>query len=133
MRLQITTDYAIRIIIYLAKNGPELVTAKCISQDLGITYNYFNKVATRIRQAGFIETIQGPNGGYLLVKNPADITLYDIVETMEGPVIVNRCLEDDGFCSRRNGGPTTCSVHPILHELQDEIVAKLKSVTFAQL
>lgn len=133
MRLQITTDYAIRIIIYLSKNGPELVTAKRISQDLGITYNYFNKVATRIRQAGFIETIQGPNGGYHLVKNPADITLYDIVETMEGPIIVNRCLEKDGFCSRRNGRPSDCTVHPILCILQEEIVDKLKSVTFAQL
>ena len=131
MKLQITTDYAIRTIGYLAQHNYQLLTAKKMADELGITYYYFNKIAARLKRAGFIESIQGPVGGYRLAKNAADITLYDIVEAMEGNIYINRCLEEDGFCSRN--AVHSCPVHKILESVQNEIIASLRSKRMSEI
>lgn len=128
MKLQITTDYAIRIIIYMAQQGNQVSTARETAKQLGITYNYFNKVATKIRKAGFLGSVQGPEGGYCLSKDAADITLYDIVEAMEGGICINRCLEDGDFCSRYGLNHQVCQVHKIFESLQNQMIDTLKSV-----
>lgn len=128
MKFQITTDYAIRIIIYMAQQGNQVSTAREASKQLGITYSYFNKVVTKIRKAGFLESLQGPEGGYRLTKNAENITLYDIVEAMEGGICINRCLEDGDFCSRYGLNHQVCEVHKIFESLQSQIIDTLKSV-----
>lgn len=127
MQLQITTDYAIRILSYLAKHQEHLMNAREMSDELGITYPYFIKVSTRMRQAGYIKSVQGSTGGFCLVKDPEEITLYDIIVTMEGPIHINRCLENDRFCSRYNGNNQVCLVHNMLELLQCDIITILKS------
>ncbi len=125
MKLQITTDYAIRLIVYLAQNDMQVLTAKELAKQLGITYNYFLKVVARIKQAGIIESIQGPAGGYRLARSAEDITLYDIIQIMEGDIRINRCLEEDKFCSRY--AAPFCPVHKILESVQNDLIASLKS------
>lgn len=127
MRFQISTDYAIRIIIYLAQHHNQVVTAKTMAKKLGITNGYVNKLVGKLRQAGYINSFQGPVGGYRLEKNASDITLNDIVEAMEGKICINSCLEEDRFCSRYSGHHQSCPVHAIFVELQSEIIAILKS------
>ncbi len=127
MQLQITTDYAIRIVSYLAKHQDQLLTAREMSEQLGITYAYFIKVVSRIRQAGFIKSVQGSAGGYCLAKDAADITLYDIIEAMEGQIYINRCLDNDRCCSRFATNKQVCQVHNFLESLQDNLITALKS------
>ncbi|QHQ63366.1 Rrf2 family transcriptional regulator [Anaerocolumna sedimenticola] len=127
MQLQITTDYAIRIVCYLAKHQNQLLTAREMSDQLGITYAYFIKVVSRIRQAGFIKSVQGSAGGYFLAKDAADITLYDIIEAMEGQIHINRCLENGRCCSRFAADKQVCQVHNFLESLQDNLITALKS------
>lgn len=88
------------------------IAAEAAAKELGITYSYFNKVAHKIRTVGFLESVQGPGGGYRIAKDAADITLYDIVKVMEGDIRINRCLEEDCFCSRN--ATQTCLVHKTL-------------------
>lgn len=126
MRLQITTDYAIRMMLFMARQGRKLSTAEATAKELGITYSYFNKVAWKIRKAGFLESVQGPDGGYRIAENAADITLYDIVKVMEGDISINRCLDDDGFCSRN--ATLVCPVHKTFEAIQNQIIDSLKSV-----
>lgn len=131
MRFQITTDYAIRIILFMAGQGNRILPAKETAKELGLTYAYFNKVATKIRMAGFIESIQGKRGGYRLAKDAADITIYDIVETMEGHISINRCMEEDEYCSR--GATQTCAMHKMFALLQSQIIDTLKSIKICDL
>lgn len=126
MRLQITTDYAIRMMLLMTQQDGKLTTAGAAAKELGITYSYFNKVAWKIRMAGFLVSIQGPGGGYRIAKNAADITLYDIVKAMEGDISINRCLDEDGFCSRN--ATLTCPVHKRFEAIQNQIIDSLKSV-----
>lgn len=126
MTLLITTDYAIRIIVYLAQQGNAILTAKEIARHLGFTYSYFNKVSMRLRQAGFIDSVQGPTGGFQLARSPDEITLYDIIEVMEGGICLNRCMEDDYCCSKNEKMHTNCPVHNFLSEIQADIIAKFE-------
>lgn len=131
MRLQNTTDYAIRVMLFMAQQDGEVSTAEAAAREMGITYSYFNKVAWKIRMAGLIESVQGPGGGYRIAKNPADITLYDIVTVMEGDICINRCLDEDGFCSRN--AAQTCPVHKTLEALQNQMIDTLRSVRISDL
>ncbi|SET78534.1 RrF2 family transcriptional regulator [Lacrimispora sphenoides] len=131
MRLKITTDYAIRIILYMAQQGVQVTTAKEVAAQLGMTYNYFNKIASKIKRLGFIESVQGPKGGYRLAKDAADITLYDIVEAMEGSICINQCLEEDGYCSR-NATPS-CLVHRIFKSIQTKTIEMLSGTRICDL
>lgn len=131
VRFQITTDYAIRIVLHMAQRGNEILGAAEAAEELGITYGYFNKVAGKIKRAGFLESIQGPGGGYRLAKKAADITLYDIVALMEGEISINRCLEKDGFCSR--GAAPICPVHSVFESIQGQMIDTLRRTRVSDL
>lgn len=133
MKFQITTDYAIRIIGHLIQNNDQVLTAKDMADKLGITYSYFIKVAARIKRAGYIESIQGPIGGYRIAPKAMDATLYDVIETMEGNIRINRCLGEDGFCSRYHKNSDICPIHKVFETLQDSLIEDLKSRRIAQL
>lgn len=131
MKLQITTDYAIRVIIYLAQNEDKVTTVKEMAERLGITGNYLIKIVTRLKQEGYIKSIQGPTGGYYLVKKTEDITLYDIVLVIEGEIRINRCLEEDGYCSR--DALQYCPVHKIFESVQNDLIASLKRAKISEI
>lgn len=126
MRLQITTDYAIRVILLMAQQGGKVITAEAAARELGMTYSNFNKVAWKLKMADLLKSVKGPSGGYRLSESVQDITLYDIVTVMEGDIRINRCLEDDGFCSRN--AAQTCSIHKTLGILQSQIIDTLRNV-----
>lgn len=100
MQLKITTDYAIRTILYLSLRMPEVITSLEISKTMGIPRKYLIYVGSILKQAGLLETHPGKYGGYSLAKRPEEITLFEIVDTMEDTTKINRCLEEDEYCSR---------------------------------
>jgi len=123
MQIQISTDYAIRILQYLHKHKDKLPTAKTISQAIGMTYPFFIKIAGQLKQSGLVDTAQGRNGGYKLAKQVSNISLYDVFLAIEGELKVNRCLEDAQYCSRNAVG--SCSIHDYFHTLQEDLIGKL--------
>lgn len=125
LQLQITTDYAIRIIGYLYSKDGDLAQTLEISKEMGITYPYTMKIIHRLKNFGLIESKRGPQGGYSLTESSKDLTLYDIIAVMEGDICINRCLEPDGYCSRN--ATKTCNVHKTLSFFQTELVNILKS------
>ena len=78
-----------------------------------------------------IQSVQGCNGGYQLAKNAEDATLYDVVKVIEGGIKINRCLEEDRFCSR--DAAEWCTVHTFFQELQDGFIERLDSVRIRDL
>ena len=103
MQLKLTTDYAIRTVVYLATQSGITSVAE-IGSKMGISENYLMKVLKALKDAGLVAGYQGKRGGYAISKKPEEISLWDIVEVMEGTTKINRCLEADGFCSRHGIG-----------------------------
>ena len=85
MRLNCSTDYAIRILIYLAKEASVVSSAK-LSEKVGVSPRYLLQIGAKLRKAELITTTYGPSGGFS-IKRPANgISLYDIILSMEGAV-----------------------------------------------
>lgn len=115
MQLKITTDYAVRIVYYLALRK-ETVTAAQLSEALKIPESYIPKITKRLKDANIITACEGIKGGYLLSENPENISLFDIISSTEVTMKINRCLEEDGFCSRN--ATDYCSVHKAFLKVQ---------------
>ncbi|WP_443734979.1 RrF2 family transcriptional regulator, partial [[Ruminococcus] lactaris] len=111
MQLNITTDYAIRIVYYLALKE-ETITASELASVLKIPVNYISKITKKLKAAEIVQACEGIKGGYALMKKPEMISLFDIVSSMEVTMKINRCLEPDGFCSRN--ATDYCNVHKVI-------------------
>ena len=83
MQLNISTDYAIRIILYLARRK-QVVSSSKLSRVIQVSPRYLLQIGARLRDAGLIRTTNGPTGGYSLIRPPEQISLHDIIIIMEG-------------------------------------------------
>ncbi|MDR1245719.1 MAG: Rrf2 family transcriptional regulator [Clostridiales Family XIII bacterium] len=125
MRLQITTDYAIRMVDYLAQRRGQLVNARSMAAELGITYQYSMKVINQLKKGNIICSVQGCNGGYRLTPEASKASFYDVICLMEGDVRLNRCSDMGRFCSRDISD--YCAVHKFLQETQEKLIDGLKN------
>ena len=130
MQLQMTTDYAMRILVDLAAQK-RVVPSTELSERLVIPAKYVLQVGRKLKENQFADTVTGSKGGYVLSKPPEEISIFDILIAFEGTMKINRCLEPDEYCSRR--AVTSCVVHCFFSEVQNDLEKKLKSATLATL
>lgn len=131
MQLNITTDYAIRIILALATKEGEVVSSKEISMTMKIPQKYVLKITRSLVAANLIERRSGVYGGFLLVRKPKDINLLEIIDVMEPTIRINRCLEDDAYCSRF--ATDNCPVRKFYVGFQSVLKEHFKQVTIQSL
>jgi FeS assembly SUF system regulator len=93
LRLNRMTDYAIVVLGALAHRQGQTVATAQLADLTGVAQPTVAKVAKTLLAASLVETQRGVNGGYRLAKTPAEISLVDIVEAMEGPIAVNDCVD----------------------------------------
>jgi len=129
MQMQISTDYALRILQYLHKHKEDLPTAMTISQSIGITYPFFIKIANQLKQKGLLSAVQGRNGGYRLARPAHQISIYDVFLSIEGSLHINRCLQEDQHCSR--SAREHCHMHKFFHGLQQKLIDEMSSKNIA--
>ncbi len=130
MQLNISTDYALRSLVYLATCGRQASSSE-ISEGMRIPDNYIYAVMGKLREAGLTRATRGVNGGWSLTKPAEEITLLEIFEAMEGSMKMNRCLIDPELCNRKAAGD--CQMHDLYAEIQTQIESGLKSITLAQI
>lgn len=128
--LRRNTDYALRLMINLARNyGSKPVSSRMMAEDEQVSYQLTCKILQKLHAAGFISSKMGPRGGFILKKAPSEITLAEIVRIIQGPITVNSCLLRDDFCPRKS----ICSICNGLSKLQLYIDEFFKSMTLEQL
>ena len=132
MNINQATDYALRAVLYLAnKPRGEAVEAHEIALRQVVPMRFLLKIMPSLVKSGIIKSKRGVGGGYYLAKDPKDISFLDVVEAVEGPVTINRCLADVAYCSRQ--GAPNCGVHRALGGIQEKLVAELKRHNFGNL
>lgn len=87
------------------------------------------KIIKRLESSGLVKLKRGVKGGIGLVKNPEDITLYDVVIAMEKALPINRCVENSSICNLL----TDCPVHPVWQKIRGRLIDELKEINFLQL
>ena len=130
MQINITTDYAIRIVLYLA-GRKNLTTSVDIASAMRIPSGYVLKITKKLVNAGILLRVVGSRGGFLLAVMAEQIALYDIIELMESTPKLNRCLEDDEYCSRF--ATVNCPVRKFYCNLQEQTEKSLKEISIADL
>ena len=130
MQLKMQTDYAVRILLFLS-SAHGLVTMQELSERLGITKTTIPRTLHMLRRGGLVRSESGISGGYRLAKPPGSITLLDVMELSEDSIKINRCLEEDRFCSRNAAGH--CAVHDIYAGYQEMAERYFGSITIADL
>src|SRR5690606_26995541 len=96
MRLTLQTDYALRMLNYLAihEGRPSRVTD--VAGEYGISRNHLMKVALRLGRLGYLTTARGRTGGIALGRRPEDISLGEVVRHMEDDFTLTECMRRDG-------------------------------------
>lgn len=130
MQLKISTDYAIRIVLYTAITR-KINTSKELSDKLGIPQSIVLKIGKKLSDNGIISITTGVHGGFLLKKQPEDISLFNIINIFEPTTKLNRCLEEDRYCSRF--ATDNCPVRNFYCVLQEELENKLSLISIQDL
>lgn len=132
MRITQEADNAFRVVLYLSTLPEnERQTARKISEEMKISMQFTLKILNKLTRQGITRAYRGVHGGYMLARPAAEITMRDVLETIDGPTAINRCLLDPALCNRN--AANHCPVHDALCELQTSVVQKLTSVNMAQL
>ncbi len=130
MRLTRAGEYAVRCMIYLSHKGVGVLVSKQeIAERADIPTHFLAKIAQDLARAHLIEIRQGPKGGYSLLKDPAEVSLLEVVEVMIGEIYLNDCVGRPETCpaSKR------CAVHKVWEDARDQLRETLAGVSFAQL
>jgi Rrf2 family transcriptional regulator, iron-sulfur cluster assembly transcription factor len=127
-----TSKYAIRATIYLAAhvNENEKIGIKRISEDLGIPTPFLGKILQSLARNKILSSTKGPNGGFGMGKNPSEISLLEIIETIDNSDFLHVCVIGSKNCVDTK---IKCSLHANYSRVRDEFREMLKNETIENL
>ena len=124
------TDYAVRLMVHLAKhygNGP--ISTRSAAADEEVPYQLACKLMQKLNNAKLVTSCMGPKGGFVLGAEPSKISLLEIVEAIQGPISINRCILDEKACSRN----IICTVREKLADIQESMTEGLAAIMLEEL
>lgn len=132
MKITQEADYGLRVVLCLSKlEYGDRMDAGTMSEHDGIPLRFLLKLIRKLMDSGIIKSYRGVNGGYALNKLPENIKLRDVVEAIDGPICVNRCLIDPEFCNAKQKGK--CEIHRALDGVQQKLLNELEKINFKDL
>jgi Rrf2 family protein len=130
LRLSKKSDYALIAMKHLALRGDRgSSSAREIAEEYRIPIELMAKVLQRLVRRGLLGSRQGTRGGYELLRLPAQITVADVIQAIDGPVMVTACSVDDGQCDQF----VKCNVRDPLWRVRERILTALADCTSAEL
>ena len=129
LRFTKRADYGLMAIHYIALNdGVGAVSAKRIAEEFTIPPELMAKILQRLAKQGLIVSQNGPKGGYVLTRRPAEISVGDVIRALEGPINIVSCLED-ADCPQME----KCNLRRPVHKIQAAISQVLDTMSLAEL
>lgn len=128
MKLTKSTDFALRILIYLAKQK-NFSTMPVISKKLDIPYNHLTKLVQNLSKSSLIHTKKGKTGGVQLLMPAKEISLKKVIDLIDGPTILSDCQKTPELCTLSKD----CKLKTVFHHLQTKINTLMDDVKIAEL
>jgi Rrf2 family protein len=100
-----------------------------IAERQDISVKYLEQLIIPLRKAGYVKSVRGPKGGYILAKPPEEITVGEIVKVLEGGVNLTDCIEDPDICEKSD----SCLTRGLWQEATKAISEKLDAVTLLEM
>ncbi|MFN8650496.1 MAG: Rrf2 family transcriptional regulator [Gemmatimonadales bacterium] len=135
MRITTWTEYSLIIALHLAKRGATgagPVAAREIAENERLPGDYVEQILLRLRRAGLVESVRGAKGGYYLAKEPAEISMRDIMTASEHQTFEMNC-ESHPVDSERCKPGAGCTIRPVWFALQQRVDELLAGISLADL
>jgi Rrf2 family protein len=130
LRLSKKSDYALIALSYMALPGQRsIVSAREMAEQHDIPVELLAKVLQRLVQRGVLTSVQGINGGYRLARTPDTISVAQVVEAIDGPLMLTACADTSDSCDQF----AKCSIRDPLHRIRERIAAALATCSVAEL
>ena len=131
-------EYGVRLMVELGRQSPDHPTSlKAIADAEGLPLAYLEQVVARLRKADLVMSARGAHGGYWLSRDPAEITMYDVVSALEGLIAPMECFVHDTtdrvVCSHPFDAQRHCATKLLWTRVQGGIVRSLQTTTLAEL
>jgi Rrf2 family transcriptional regulator, cysteine metabolism repressor len=138
MMFSTKAEYGVRVMVELARRaGEDPIPLAEIAEHDGLPLAYLEHLVARLRKAGLVDSRRGSRGGYLLARSPADITMAEIVEALEGSIAPIECISEaaDGsiVCSRESDPGHVCPTKLLWTRVRFAIVHTLQETSLADL
>jgi Rrf2 family protein len=132
------SEYGVRVMVELARRGgAEPVALAEIAEHEGLPLAYLEHLVARLRRAGLVESRRGAHGGYLLAREPDQITMAEVVEALEGQIAPIECFSStpDGtiHCVREFDAERVCTTKILWTRVRTAILDTLQETTLAEL
>ncbi len=122
-------EYAVAALVELAEASKGYVSSQSVAERQMIPPNLISQLLSTMTKAGWVTSARGPKGGVKLKRDPALISLHDVVELFDGPVGITRCLRETGSCRREE----VCRAKDHWKDAQDGMVESLRRTTISTL
>jgi Rrf2 family protein len=125
MKLSTKGRYGVKAMVDLAINyGEQPISIKSISERQSISEYYLEQLFSSLRRAKLIKSVRGAQGGYILNRAPEEITIYDVINVLEGPIEISDCLEE-GSCNKID----CCATRLLWKKIKNSIDSVTSSIT----
>ena len=129
MQLTKFTDYALRVLLFLAQNPDKRITIDEISKHYQVSRNHLMKIVHSLSVAGFIHSSRGRNGGLSLGMSASSITIADVILHTEKNMDLVECFETGSNCMLESD----CVLRHVLHRAQDSFIEVLSLFSLADI
>lgn len=127
MEISRRTDYGVRVILDLAALAHnERASTQEIAERQNIPGPFLAKIVSQLALSGLVTTYRGAGGGVSLARPASEISLLQVIESLDGPIRLNRCVIEPGSCPRDGH----CPVHHVWAKAQADLTQMLEVTTF---
>ncbi len=130
MKITRKVEYGLRALLYLSSQPVSRpVILREISKKTKIPRQFLAKILLNLMREGLVRSYRGSQGGFLLAKPAREISFLDVLEAINGPLAINRCLSDDYQCECEG----SCSIKEVWSKAQQNLTDVLVNTTLADL
>ena len=132
LKINRQTDYAVRVVLSLAKHGEGVrISSAEIQREMLIPNSFKTRIVAQLAREGLVDTFPGRDGGLMLPRPASQITLKDVVEAFEGPILLSECMQAKGEddCPFQSN----CPVRSKWGRVQAAMMREMASISFEDL
>ena len=133
LRISTKSQYGLRTMVYLAKHRDKISSLNLISEKEGISFDYLEKIISKLEKTGLIKAKKGVQGGYFLAKSPKRIKIGEIIRALEGDTVLVKCIAPIRKRGYRCPRERKCLTKNFWQKIQKTLNNVLNSITLADL
>ena len=129
LKLSKKADYGLMAMRHLAEHGQGSCRAKDVAESYGIPSEALAKILQRLAKAGLLHSQHGINGGYTLARPAAEISAYEVIRAIDGPLFITSCITVRGECDQTE----RCTIREPLRKVNQSIEDVLKNIKISEM